>query len=262
MNIENILNNYYDTYDEDIRLKKDHVHELEFITTTKYIDSFLKSGDKILEIGAGTGAYSLFYANKGYNVTSIELVQNNIDILKSKITKKMDINVIKGNATDLRMFEDNTFDMTLVLGPMYHLFDELDREKAINEAIRVTKKGGHILVAYILADLTILDWGFIKGNIYNNVGGMVTPDYKVVNKEEYIFYINYYEDIKKKLKSIKDIKLLKMVATDGVGRLMKDHINNMNNDEYKHYINYHLSTCEREDLIGYSGHILSILKKK
>ena len=43
---------------------------------------------------------------------------------------------------------------------------------------------------------------------------------------------------------------------------MSDKINEMSDEEYKHYINYHLSICEREDLIGYSGHVLAITKKK
>lgn len=30
---------------------------------------------------------------------------------------------------------------------------------------------------------------------------------------------------------------------------------------YNLYLNYHLSICESEDLIGYSGHTLSIIEK-
>ena len=126
-NITEILNDYYgNVCDEDSRLVKDKVHKLEYITTTKYIDKYLKKGDRILEIGAGTGAYSLYYADKGYKVDAVELVQKNVDILKSKITHDMNINAIQGNALDLSMYEDNTFDMTLSLGPLYHIFNKDD----------------------------------------------------------------------------------------------------------------------------------------
>ena len=57
------------------------------------------------------------------------------------------------------------------------------------------------------------------------------------------------------------IKKLHYVATDGIGRVIKNKINNMTEEEYNLFIQYHLSTCEREDLIGYSGHILAILEK-
>ena len=40
----------------------------------------------------------------------------------------MDINLIKGNALDLSMYKDETFDVTLVLGPLYHLFTKEDKE--------------------------------------------------------------------------------------------------------------------------------------
>lgn len=262
MNIENILKKFYQEYDEENRLSRDKVHEIEFITTTKYIDNYLNDNSSILEVGAGTGAYSLYYASKGYQVNSLELVQENIDILKSKIKKNMNIRVCQGNAVDLSMYDDESFDVTLVLGPMYHIFDKKDQIKALNEAIRVTKKSGHILVAYILADYTMLDWGFLQGNLYSNMGKMVDNDYKVINREEYVFYLNYVSDIKKQIKKLKEVKLIKLVATDGIGRIIRNVVNNMNEDEYKHYINYHLSICEREDLMGYSGHILSILEKK
>ena len=69
-------------------------------------------------------------------------------------------------------------------------------------------------------------------------------------------------DIKKLMQEHDKQEVITYVATDGVGRVMSDKINVMSDEEYKHYINYHLSICEREDLIGYSGHVLAITKKK
>lgn len=261
--LDNVINNFYEnSYTEEDRLTGDKMHYVEFITTTSYIDKYLKSGDKILEVGAGTGAYSLYYADKGYDVNAIELVEANVDVMESKIKDGMKINAIQGNALDLSMYEDNTFDVTLVLGPLYHLFKKDEEEKAIREAIRVTKKGGKILVAFILFDLNMLVWGFQNKNIYDNYGEdkQVSLDFKPNNKEEYIFNMRYFEDVKKLMKKF-DVKELNYVATDGIGRVMREEINNMTEEEYKMFINYHLSICEREDLIGYSGHILSIVEK-
>ena len=133
------IKEYYSNYEEDNRFTQDKSHRVEFITTTKYIDKYLKKGDRILEIGAGTGAYSIHYAKQGYKVDSLELVQSNIDIFQSKITSDLDINIRQGTALDLSCYEDNTFDVTLVLGPLYHLYNEEDKNKAIQEALRVTK---------------------------------------------------------------------------------------------------------------------------
>ena len=261
--LDEILNNHYSNdYTEDDRLIKDKTHQVEYITTLKYIDKYLKKGDRVLEVGAGTGIYSLGLAKRGYQVDAVELVNDNLNILKSKITPAMNINAIQGNALDLSMYEDNTFDMTLVLGPLYHLFKEEERDKVIEEAIRVTKSGGIIYYAFILSDLTMINWGFEKGNLVPNMGVMITDDYKVINREEYIFYLTYMSDIKKLMQEHDKQEVLTYVATDGVGRVMSDKINEMSDEEYKHYINYHLSICERDDLIGYSGHVLAITKKK
>ena len=261
--LDEILNNHYSNdYTEDDRLIKDKTHQVEYITTLKYIDKYLKKGDRVLEVGAGTGIYSLGLAKRGYQVDAVELVNDNLNILKSKITPAMNINAIQGNALDLSMYEDNTFDMTLVLGPLYHLFKEEERDKVIEEAIRVTKSGGIIYYAFILSDLTMINWGFEKGNLVPNMGVMITDDYKVINREEYIFYLTYMSDIKKLMQEHDKQEVITYVATDGIGRVMSDKINEMSDEEYKHYINYHLSICEREDLIGYSGHVLAITKKK
>lgn len=262
-NLDSIINDYYkNDYTEDNRLLKDKTHHIEYITTLTYIDKYLKPNNRIIEIGAGTGTYSLYYAKKGYQVDAIELVQSNVDIMNSKITPDMNIKAIQGNALDLSMYEDNTFDLTLVLGPLYHLFKEEEQEQAIKEAIRVTKPNGKIFIAFILFDLSLLTWGFKEKNIYDNIGeGMIISNkFTPNNKEKNVFNMMYYSEIKKLIKKFK-VKELNFVATDGIGRIMKEDINNMSEEEYELFINYHLSICEREDLIGYSGHILSVIEK-
>lgn len=258
-----LLDSFYkDGYVEDDRLNRDKMHRVEFITTNHYIEKYLKPGDRILEVGAGTGAYSLYYASQGYSVDAVELVEANVNVLKSKITPDMNIRAIQGNALDLSMYEDNTFDVTLVLGPLYHLFKKEEEKKAIEEAIRVTKPNGKIFIAFILFDLTMLVWGFQEKNIYDNYGEekQVSLDFKPNNREELLFNMRYFEEVKELMNSF-PVKKLHFVATDGVGRVMKEEIEEMNEEEYQIYLNYHFSICEREDLIGYSGHILSIVEK-
>ena len=142
------LEAYYEAYDEDGRLLLRH-GQVEYLTTMKYIHDLL-AGDRkarILEVGAGTGRYSVTLANEGFQVTAVELIEHNLEILKKKLRGTEPITVQQGNALDLSVFPDASFDMTLVLGPMYHLYTKEDKLQALSEAVRVTRPGGHLLIA-------------------------------------------------------------------------------------------------------------------
>ena len=134
-----IINKYID-YDEDSRLIKDRWHHVEYLTTMRYIQKFLKPGAKILEIGAGTGRYSLTLAKMGYDVTAIDLTPKHVEIMKRKSRRLKNFQCMVADALDLSMFKDNSFDMVLNLGPMYHLFCKKDKNQSVKETIRVAKK--------------------------------------------------------------------------------------------------------------------------
>lgn len=257
--VEKILNKYYNDYDEDSRLVKDKAHQLEFITTTKYIEKYLKEGDKILEVGAGTGRYSIYYAQKGYEINSVELVSKNLEILKSKITNNMKITAMQGNVIDLNMCEENSFDITLILGPLYHLYDELDIDKAIKEAIRVTKKGGKIFIAYITDDAVIYSYGVRKGNM-KRLKEICDNNWNVPKIKEEIFATFKVEDFTNLIKKY-NIEEMEVIATDGIAPDVAEYINKMDDEEFEIFIDYHLKNCNRKDLIGYSSHVLEIVEK-
>lgn len=257
--VEKILNDYYNNYDEETRLTKDKAHQVEFITTTKYIEKYLKKGDRILEIGAGTGKYSIRYASKGYQVDSIELVNKNLEILKTKITNDMKINALQGNCLDLNMYEDNTFDITLVLGPLYHLYDESDINKAIKESIRVTKKGGKIFLAYITDDAVLLSFGVRKGNL-KKLKQISDENWNIKRIKEEVFATYKVDNFNNLIKKF-NIYEIEEIAADGIATNMADYINKLDEKEFELYIDYHIKNCNRKDLIGYSNHILKIVEK-
>lgn len=254
-----ILKDYYSTGVEDKRLQADKAHQVEFLTTTRYIDKYLKPNDKILEVGAGTGAYSIYYAEKGYEVNSLELVPENINILKSKITKDMNINVTEGTALDLSCYEDNTFDMTLVLGPLYHLYTEEDKKKAIEEALRVTKTNGYLYIAYLTNDSVMLSYGLKKRHLLDK--GLFDENYKFYDKPEEIFTTFNIDEFNKLMDNY-PIENTTTVATDGLNSILRDYVNVLDDEEFKVWLDYHYKSCEKKDLIGYSSHALYIGKKK
>lgn len=256
------LTEYYSNYDEDGRLASKH-GQVEFLTTMKYINKFLEKGMRVLEVGAGTGRYSLALAEKGFQVDAIELIQHNIDILKGKIKENYNIDVRQGNAIDLSCYKDETFDITLVLGPLYHLFNDEDKKQAISEAIRVTKKGGTIFVSYCMNDATIISWGFQKGNILQGIqNGIVDGNtYKCLSNPSLLFEMYRKEEIDKLMKEY-HVERLHFVATDLFTKHMQDIIDEMDKKMFEAYLKYHLSICERADLVGITNHSLDIFRKK
>lgn len=254
------LKEYYESYDEEQRLLSKH-GQVEYLTTMKYIGMYLKKGMRILEVGAGTGRYSVALARRGYRVDAVELVEHNIEVMKKKIIKSDNITPIQGNAMDLSCFEDNTFDITLVLGPMYHLFKEEDKKKALSEAIRVTKPEGKIFVAYCMNEATMFSWGFLQGNVVGALeSGMVDKNFRCISGPELLFEMYRKEDIFKLMENFR-VERLHFVATDLATNYMRDTIDNMDEKNYGAYLNYHFSICEREDLVGISHHTLDVLKK-
>ena len=68
-----------------------------------------------------TGRYSIALAKEGFEVDAVELTDHNLYIMNSKLEGMHNIRTYQGNALDLSLFRDESFDITLVLGPMYHL---------------------------------------------------------------------------------------------------------------------------------------------
>ena len=261
MDTTQYLKEFYLNYNEDNRLFTRH-GLVEFITTMRYISKYLKKDMRILEIGAGTGRYSHYLAQNDYTVDAVELLDNNISIFKGNTMPNEKITITQGNAINLVNFEDNTYDITLLLGPMYHLFTEEDKLKALSEAIRVTKKGGVIFVAYCMGDASILNYGFAKGEIHNIIEKCMldTETFETFSKPWDIFELYRKEDIDK-LRENFNVTQLHYLATDGYACHMKEKLKEMDEETYVLFMNYHLATCERIELTGYSNHTLDIFRK-
>ena len=256
------LKDYYENYNEEGRLLSRH-GSVEYITTRKYVDEAL-SGDrskKILEVGAGTGRYSVTLAKEGYDVTAVELIEHNLAILRSKLTGEENIRTMQGNAMDLSVLEDDAFDLTLLLGPMYHLYHKEDKIRALSEAVRVTKPGGYIMVAYCMNDPTVIQYVFGLNHLHEVMEfNMITPDWRCLSEPKDLFELVRTEEIAE-LDEAVDVRRIKLVAADGATNYMREQIDAMDDATFARWVEYHLSICERQDLIGASHHTLDILRK-
>lgn len=257
------LIDFYNQYDEEQRLTV-RCGTVEFLTTMHYIQRYIKPGDRVLEIGTGTGRYAHALARQGYTVDAVELVEHNIEVFRQNTLVGEAVSVIQGNALDLSAFPDQQYDITLLLGPLYHLYSDKDKRQALQEALRVTKKGGVVFAAYVISDGCLLDEGFRRGNIdvaqYVRTGLLDAETFAAKSEPKDLFELVRKEDVDRLMAEF-PVTRLHYVATDGCALLLREELERMDEDLFQLYLRYHLATCERPDLLGITSHALDIFRK-
>ena len=250
---EDLVRKLYKRYAEEERLTQSKVGKVEFLTNIYYIEKYIRSGDKILDIGAGTGEYSLYFSGKGYQVSALELSEKNIEVFRRKIDPNDSIDLVQGNALDLSRYDDETFDIVLVFGPLYHLHNDEDKLKCIQEAKRVCKKNGKIFFAFISNDIVVLTMqqeyaDYLLHGAY---------DKETFQLYDYPFVFHTLERCRDILRA-GNIRIQNEVASDGISELLKDMIERMDEESYRQYFRYHLYLCEKKECLGMSNHLLFI----
>ncbi len=263
----NEIEQYYNKFNEDKRLTTRH-GRVEYFVTDTYIRRYLnmirsdrkceKKDIRIMDIGAGTGAYCVPLAEEGYTVCAVELVKHNLGILKQKSSL---VQARQGDALNLKKYEDNTFDVTLLFGPMYHLFSKEDRLKALMEAKRVTKNGGVIFVAYVMNEYGVITYCFKERHIKEIMqSGRLTDDFHTISSVSDLYDYVRLEDIDE-LDRQAGLTREIIISPDGAADYMRPFLNQLDEEEFEYFLKYQLSVCERGELVGAGAHTVDILRK-
>jgi S-adenosylmethionine-dependent methyltransferase len=148
--VKNRVESFYDRTAQEEWERMDR-HPMEFRTTLRAMREFIPPGSKILDVGGGPGRYTIELARNGHTVTLLDLSLGNVNLarLKAEEAGVQVADFVHGNAMDPTRFEDASFDVVLLMGPMYHLTDPSDRRRALAEALRVLKPEGVIFVSFI-----------------------------------------------------------------------------------------------------------------
>ncbi len=137
------------------------VQRIEFLSTLRLIDKYLPDGGRACDIGAGPGRYAVELIRRGFETTLIEPVDNLLELARAKLADEgLEAQALHvGDARRLDYLPDASFDVVLLMGPLYHLASRKDRMRALREASRILKRGGRGIVAYLNG------WGLIKTGI-------------------------------------------------------------------------------------------------
>ncbi len=257
----------YSEIDEENRLQSSNARKVEFLTTVDALSPYLKNNTKVLDCGCGVGVYSLYYAKQGFQITALDLVPKHIKRLREIAnSEKLDIKTIVGNATDLSMFDNQVFNITLCMGPLYHLIHEEEQVDCIQECIRVTKKNGIIVFAYI-SPFSVFPC-VIRGEttrISKKLVDKILVDKKISSKDDVCFWTdnNYYAPTEiESILTAHKLTILDHLATDGQSIAFQNVINSLDAEQLSIWMDYHRRICREKSILGASNHGLIITRKR
>lgn len=247
----------YKLFDEESRLKS-RTGLVEKITTQREIDKLINANSKVLDVGAGTGVYTIHLAPKVKEVTAFEPSSTNFMNLELKEKKFSNIRAYNKSSFDLKDLEENYFDLVLIFGPMYHLSDDKDRIDVLRQAKRICKNGGHILISYINHDMVL-----ISESINYNLNIFSSPSYDI-RKQRLIDrpFIFFKVDEARQMIEGEDIEIKDIVASDGFAEVLSKYLDEMAEESFKNYLEWHLSHCKDSETLGATNHLLFVCKNQ
>jgi len=254
----NSIEEFYESIEENFRLKRKNVNKIEFLTTVEYLNKYLVPNSKILDACAGGGIYSFYFADNGHQVYAGDLIKKNVKDIKNNQDEHLKLNdIFIGSILDLNRYDNETFDMVLNLGSYYHLIDKSKRMESLKESLRVLKKGGIYAVAYVNRYSNVIKYIDMFTRDFNLLQDYIDKGYHSKNE---VFYCSTPKSIEDELSNF-DLEVLHHVATDGMKFIIGDVVNELDEDRFNKWMKFHLSTCEDSSILGSSEHGLIIARK-
>ena len=111
-------------------------------------------------------------------------------------------------------------------------------------------------------EFSVITYAFKEKHILEALKeGMLTEDYHCTSKANPLYSMVRLEDIEALDRQV-EVRRRKIIAADGAANYMRPFLNALTEEEFDAFLQYHLATCERMDLMGASGHTVDILVKE
>lgn len=163
---------HYETGLERSRLQVGR-SRIELARTKELLERFLPSPPaRVLDVGGGPGIYAAWLAGNGYAVHLIDPVQLHVE-QAAEFAAESDhpFTAALGDARDLEE-PDTSYDVVLLLGPLYHLVNRDERLAALAEARRVARPGGMVAAVAISRFASLLDGlrsGYLGSSTFDSI---------------------------------------------------------------------------------------------
>lgn len=252
---------YYEQGREDDRLRTGG-GRLELWRTQQILRRHLPPAPaRVMDIGGGSGVHAEWLANDGHEVHLIDPVPLHVE----QASALPGVTASIGDARDLDT-PDQSADATLLLGPLYHLVDRADRLRAIAEAKRVTRHGGHVAVAAISRFASMRDSlrkGWLDDQHWVETVERTVATGRHVNESGHeqrftTAYFHHPDDLASELVAA-GLHDVEVIAVEGVGSFVDNIDDLLGSAETKQVLMRWIETTEREpSMLGASSHLLAI----
>lgn len=265
--MKNYVVDNYEHYREEDRLTTNNGRRIEFITTARIMDEWLKGEKRILDCAAGTGIYAFHLADRGHQVTATDITPRHIELIQRQAREqKRQMESFVLDATDMGVFADESFDVVLNMGPFYHLLTREQRDQCMRESLRVLKRGGLIFTSYIpryyvfqlaaLSDTKYLD---------ENLARQIIDTGVLRHDDEKCFWTDTYYSSVEEMERIyleNQVKIMDHFAQDGLTPLFSDQVDEWSEEQFQIWCRYHYSVCRERSTLGASNHVVIVGEKQ
>ena len=245
-----------------------NTHRAEFEITCSYLDRFIKPGDTVLDVGGGPGRYSLYLASKGCDVTLLDLSRGNVDFALEKAKAAgLKITGICGDARYADKIITNTFDHVLIMGPLYHLIEVKDRERAVSACLKLLKDDGILYASFISSFAGVIYYLKEGTDIKQIPENELEYMYNAAEGRDYAgqaFTLAYFakmEDIGTFFDRFGLIRL-HFFGQEGIIAPCEDKVYSQSEEAVKEWIEIYKLLCENPNYMSYSEHFMYIGKKE
>ncbi len=253
---------YYGLFREEY--STDRLTETESTVINHLFDKYLPKEGKLLDNSAGLGTFAFRFAEKGYQVTAGDLLMEHVEAIKADPRAEKLENIYCASPRNLSQFENETFDVLVTMGPMYHIRTRAEREIFIREATRVLKPDGYIAFTYMTPMAMTIGQYFNAMRTYDNRERLKAyRKLAVVEKThecDMFFGMNLEEmtDISREY----GIDILTVASTYSLLYNMVNEVEAMNDEEYGKFVAGQIATCEDPFAARYCMRGLFIGQKK
>jgi len=262
---------FYDKNAQNEWDRLDH-HRTEFAVTLRALKDYLPDFPaEVLDVGGGPGRYSIALANLGYRVSLLDLSEGCLQLAKQKAQEAgvSFAECLLGNATNLRRFSDSSFDVVLLMGPLYHLLDLDSREQAVKETHRILKKNGLVFATFITR-YAPLRWSaknepewLSQGKELLETGVWRPSATGIPSKARVGFTSSYFAhpaEIRPLMKR-NGFEDLDLIGCEGAISMIEEKINELKGDEFDSWVDLNYRLGKDMSLHGAAEHLLYIGRK-